>query len=141
MDESAPDFVPRPAEGLRHRNVVAMFAARVERSAHQPALRYKEGGAWRTMSWAQWQQASRALAAGLLELRVARGERVAILARTRREWVVADLAIAMAGAVSVPIYPSLAPDQAREILVDSGAVAVILESPAQLEVVGDDPPP
>lgn len=127
MPAMASDLVPRPDEGPIHRNVVAMFAARVRRSAHQPALRYKDGGVWRTMSWAHWAEASRALAAGLLRLGVARGERVALLSRTRREWVLADLAIAMAGAVSVPVYPSLAPDQARGILVDSGAVAIIVE--------------
>jgi long-chain acyl-CoA synthetase len=127
MQGPAPDSVPRPSEGPRHRNVVAMFASRVRRSAHQPALRAKEAGVWRTTSWAQWEESSRALAAGLLRLGIARGERVALLARTRREWVLADLAIAMAGAVSVPVYPSLAPDQAQAILVDSGAVALVVE--------------
>ncbi len=132
MDRSPPDFVPRPTEGLRHRNVVSMFAARVRRSAHQPALRYKDGGAWRTMSWSQWEQASRSLAAGLSGLGIARGDRIAILARTRREWVIADLAIAMVGAVSVPIYPSLAPDQVVAILEDAGATALVVEDHAAL---------
>jgi long-chain acyl-CoA synthetase len=136
MQESAPDFVPRPAEGLHHRNLVAMHAARVRRSAHQPALRHKDGGVWRTISWAQWEQASRALAAGLLRLGIERGERVAILSRTRCEWVVTDLAIAMAGAVSVPVYPSLAPDQAQAILADGGAVAVVLEDAEALAWLG-----
>ena len=140
MDPSPPDFVPQPAEGLRHPNVVAMFAARVQRSAHQPALRYKEGGAWRTMSWGQWQQASRTLAAGLGSLGVTRGQPVAILATTRREWVIADLAIAMAGAVSVPIYPSLSPAMVQAILADSGAVAIVVEGPEGLEVARRDPP-
>lgn len=133
MQGQAPDSVPRPSEGPRHRNVVAMFAARVRRSAHQPALRSKEGGVWRTTSWAQWEQSSRALAASLLRLGIARGERVALLSRTRREWVLADLAIAMAGAVSVPVYPSLAPDQAQAILVDSGAVALVVEDVEALQ--------
>ncbi|MCH9682949.1 MAG: long-chain fatty acid--CoA ligase [Deltaproteobacteria bacterium] len=127
MHESAPDFVPRPAQGLAHRNVMAMFAARVRKSAHQPALRHKHDGSWRTISWARWQQASRELAAGLISIGITPGQRVAILARTRQEWVVADLGIAMAGGVSVPIYPSLAADQVQAILDDSGAVAVIVE--------------
>lgn len=136
MDASSPDSVPRPTEGLRHPNVVAMFTARVQRSAHQPALRTKEGGAWRAWSWAQWHQASRAIAAGLLDLGVARGDRVALLARTRREWVVADLAIAMAGAVSVPVYTSLAAEQARAILDDSGASVLVTEPHALLDALG-----
>lgn len=135
MPGTAPDHVPRPVEGDRYRNVMAMFAARVRRSAHQPALRSKDDGVWRTTSWGQWDAASRALAAGLVRLGIARGERVALVSRSRREWAIADLAIAMAGAVSVPVYPSLAPDQAEAILVDSGAVAVIVEDAAGLEPV------
>ncbi len=139
MHESAPDFVPRPAEGLSHRNVMAMFAARVRRSAHQPALRHKQDGAWRTISWSRWQEASRELAAGLLQLGITQGQRVAILARTRPEWVIADLGIAMAGAVSVPIYPSLAPDQVAAIVDDSGAVAIIVEDDLGLALVSPRP--
>ncbi len=135
MEGSASDFVPRPAEGLHHRNLMALFAARVRRSAHQPALRHKQGGVWRTTSWAQWEDASRSLAAALGRLGVERGERVALVSRTRREWVFADLAIAMAGAVSVPVYPSLAADQCCAILEDSGAVAAILEDAPALENV------
>ncbi len=134
------DFVPRPTEGLRHPNVVAMFAARVERSAHQPALRYKTGGAWRTMTWSQWMKTSRAVAAGLLDLGIGRGDRVAILARTRKEWVLADLGIAMAGAVSVPIYPSLSPAQVRDIIDDSGAIALVVEDQAMLDPLLASPP-
>jgi long-chain acyl-CoA synthetase len=135
MEGSAPDLVPRPTEGLHHRNLMAMFAARVQRSAHQPALRHKDGGVWRTTSWARWEETSRALAAGLVRLGVVRGERVAVLSRTRREWVVADLAIAMAGAVSVPVYPSLAAAETRAILADSGSVAAVLEDAEALAVV------
>ena len=130
MYDPPSDFVPRPTEGLAHRNVIDMFGARVRRSAQQPALRFKQQGVWRTMSWGRWQEASRALAAGLLGLPVERGQRVAILARTRPRWVLADLAIAMTGAVSVPIYPSLAPDQVRAIVDDSGARTIVVEDAA-----------
>ncbi|MCA9649646.1 MAG: long-chain fatty acid--CoA ligase [Myxococcales bacterium] len=140
MHESPSDFVPRPAEGLAYRNVIAMFAARVRRSAHQPALRFKEGGVWRTMSWSRWQEASRELAAGLRELGVSRGQRVAILARSSPRWMVADLAIAMVGAVSVPVYPSLVADQVVAILEDSGAVAILLEDDAFLGALRDPRP-
>lgn len=123
-----PAFVPRPAEGLAYPNAVAMFGARARRSAHQPALRHKRDGAWRTLSWRQWYETSRAVAAGLRNtLGVQRGDRVAILARTRIEWILGDLAIAMAGAVSVPIYPSLTPGDVAYILADSGVQVVLTD--------------
>lgn len=140
MEQPASDFVPRPAEGLAYRNVIAMFAHRVRRSAHQPALRFKQRGVWRTMSWSRWQDQSRALAATLRDLGVARGQRVAILARSSPRWMVADLAIAMAGAVSVPVYPSLVADQVRAILDDSGSVAVLVEDPERVGTLTKEAP-
>ncbi|MEM7157508.1 MAG: long-chain fatty acid--CoA ligase [Myxococcota bacterium] len=140
MYDPPSDFVPRPTEGLAHRNVIAMFDARVRRSAQQPALRFKQQGVWRTMSWGRWQESSRALAAGLCALPVTRGQRVAILARTRPRWVLADLAIAMTGAVSVPIYPSLAPDQVQAIVDDSGATTIVVEDAASLAMLAKSRP-
>ncbi len=120
-------FVPAPAEGLNHPNVIQMFSARAERTPDLPALRFKRQGIWRALTWRDWFRASEAIAAALIgHLGVERGQRVAILAPTCVEWAVCDLAIALAGAVSVPIYPSVTAEQAAHILRDSGAVAAIV---------------
>ena len=127
------NFVPRPAEGLGYPNLVRMFEARVERSAHLPALRHKEGGAWRTLTWRQWWVTARELAAGLRrELGLQRGDTVAILAETRLEWILCDLALAMTGVISVPIYPSLTPEHVAYIVGDAGCVALFVDSPERL---------
>ena len=129
-----PVFHPRPSEGLNHANVVQMLAARVAKTPDLPALRHKEGGAWRTLSWSQWQATAREIAAALTgELKVQRGDRVAIMAPTRLEWTLLDTAIAMAGAVSVPIYPSLTADHTTFILKDAGCVAVVTEHPEHIQ--------
>jgi long-chain acyl-CoA synthetase len=131
---SMTNFVPRPAEGLGYPNLVRMFEARVERSAHLPALRHKESGAWRTLTWRQWWVAARELAAGMRrELGLARGDTVGIVAETRLEWILCDLALAMAGAISVPIYPSLTPEHVNYILGDAGCVALFVDSTRRLE--------
>jgi long-chain acyl-CoA synthetase len=57
---------------------------------------------------------------------------VAILAGNRMLWPVADLAVLMAGAVSVGIYPTSAPAQIVQQLTDSGAVAVVVDTAEQL---------
>src|SRR5688572_31710810 len=129
----------RPTTGVRHGSAVAMFEARVSRSGHQPALRHKQRGAWRTLTWNDWAAQARGLAAGLVRLGVARGDRVAIICRTRLEWVIADVAIAMAGAVSVPIYPNLTRDHVAHILRDSGSVVAIVEDADALAGVPDLP--
>src|SRR3974377_2133884 len=51
------------------------------------------------------------------------GSRVAILSRNCAWWIMADMAIWMAGHVSVPIYPSLRAQSIRQILDHSGAKA------------------
>ena len=62
-----------------------------------------------------------------------RGDRVAILAESRPEWLLADLAILAAGAVIAPIYPTLSVEQIAFILRDSGASIAVVSSRAQLD--------
>jgi long-chain acyl-CoA synthetase len=52
---------------------------------------------------------------------IARGDRVAILSKNTVHWMLSDYAIFMAGGVSVPLYPTLAPSTIRQILEHSGA--------------------
>ncbi|MCA9686052.1 MAG: AMP-binding protein, partial [Myxococcales bacterium] len=114
-------FEPRPAEGLNYPNVMQMFQARVRRSPELTALRSKRDGVWRPMSWREWEQAGREIAAGLIALcAVAPGDRVALMASTRAEWALCDLGIALCGAIGVPIYAtSTGPDMAF-VLADAG---------------------
>ena len=84
-----------------------------------------------------------AAARGLIAAGVAPGDRVGLLSRTRYEWTLLDYAILAVGGVTVPIYETSSADQIRWILSDSGAVAVIVESPkhrALVDGVRDDLP-
>ena len=64
-----------------------------------------------------------------------RGDRIAIISESRPEWLFADLAILSAGAVTTPLYPTLATNQVGAMLRDSGASIVIVSSPALLDRV------
>jgi long-chain acyl-CoA synthetase len=66
---------------------------------------------------------------------VGRGDRVAILSENRPEWTIADHAILNAGAVVVPIYPTLLTDQVRYILDNSGAMLLLVSGTAQLDKI------
>ncbi|HSM66596.1 MAG TPA: AMP-dependent synthetase/ligase [Ilumatobacteraceae bacterium] len=70
----------------------------------------------------------RAVAKGLVACGVEPGERVALMCHTRFEWVVVDMAIMSAGAVTVPVYDTSSAEQLSWILQDSGAVVAILEN-------------
>ncbi len=73
------------------------------------------------------------MARTLLSRGISKGDRVAILSENRPEWMIADLAIMTIGAVTVPIYPTLTPEQIAWLLRDSGARALFLSSSEQLE--------
>lgn len=77
----------------------------------------------------------RDLSLGFRALGMAAGDRVAIVSESRPEWVMCDLAVLAAGAVIVPIYPTLSAAQARYILQDSGARLAIVSTTLQLEKV------
>ena len=77
----------------------------------------------------------RDLSLGFRALGASRGDRVAIAAESRPEWLLCDLAILTAGAVTVPIYPTLSSAQARYILDDSGARLAIVSTRLQLEKI------
>ncbi len=78
----------------------------------------------------------RQLAKGLIAHGVNTGDRVALMSRTRLEWLELDYAILAIGAVTVPVYETSAADQLHWILADSGAVAVILETPEMRRLLG-----
>jgi long-chain acyl-CoA synthetase len=70
----------------------------------------------------------RAVAKGLVAVGVEPGERVVLMSHTRLEWMLADLAIMSAGAVTVPVYETSSAEQLAWILEDSGAVVAIVET-------------
>ncbi|MCY4599511.1 MAG: long-chain fatty acid--CoA ligase [Acidobacteria bacterium] len=73
----------------------------------------------------------RTLSLGLAAIGVKPGDRVALMSDSRPEWVIADLAILTAGAVTVPIYPTLPAEPAGYILADSGAEIAIVADEVQ----------
>jgi long-chain acyl-CoA synthetase len=77
----------------------------------------------------------RDISLGLSALGLKRGDRAAIIAESRPEWLIADLAILTAGGVTVPVYPTLAAPQARYILQDAGARWVFVSNATQAEKV------
>jgi long-chain acyl-CoA synthetase len=93
----------------------------------------KVAGGWQSISADRAVADVEGLALALRELGVQRGDRVALLSENRYEWPVSDLAILGSGAVTVPIYPTLLPQQVRYLVENSGAKLAIVSSPAQLD--------
>jgi long-chain acyl-CoA synthetase len=119
--------------GLRTMSELADYGAR--KFGDRPAQRFKWGEEWTERSYAQLAEEARAVALGLVALGVAPGDRVCILANTRPEWTIAQLAVWMAGATVVPIYQTNSPQECEWVAGNSGAVAVFCEDAAQLDKI------
>ena len=77
----------------------------------------------------------RAVAKGLVAAGIEAGDRVALISKTRYEWTLLDYAIWFAGAVTVPVYETSSSEQIQWILDDSGARAVVAETPEHVDRV------
>jgi long-chain acyl-CoA synthetase len=114
-------------------SVGANFLARSRRSGAAEAFRVPTAdGAWTSVSWADTARRATDLAAGLLALGVTTEQRVAIASSTRLEWVLADLAVALAGAATTTIYPTTNAGDVHHILTDSASVVVFAEDDTQV---------
>ncbi len=101
------------------------------------AFARRDGDGWKDVTSAEFHREVRDLAKGLVAAGLEVGDRVAIMSKTRYEWTLADFAAWTAGVVPVPIYETSSAEQVKWILGDSGAAAVILESPAHAAVVAE----
>lgn len=97
------------------------------------ALRFWRDGRTVTWTWNDWAVQVSRFAEHLINLGVSAGDRVVILSRNRPEWVVADLAIMLVGAVSVPIYPATRARHCRWTLRHADAHWIVVEDPVQFE--------
>jgi long-chain acyl-CoA synthetase len=120
------------ASGKPYRNLAEMFLDRAARWSSRPRYRIKRDGAWREVTWHDVAIAVREIAAGLIDGGLAPGDKVAILAGTRPEWVDADLAIYAAGGITVPIYQSNLPHECGYILANSESRVCFVENAKQL---------
>jgi long-chain acyl-CoA synthetase len=94
-------------------------------------LKYKRAGAWHGVSSDEFRRAVEELSLGLRALGLERGDRAALLSENRPQWAYADMATLCAGAIDVPIYPTLTAPQVLYILKDSEAKLALVSTPAQ----------
>jgi long-chain acyl-CoA synthetase len=112
------------------RSLPAMFFDIARQRADRPFLWAKRDGQYRPLSWAEAESAVGRLARALVAFGIEPGDRVALVSENRPEWVIADLAILSAGAITVPAYVTNTVDDHRHILGNSGARAVIVSTAA-----------
>ncbi len=113
------------------RTVNEVFARVGGRGGETVMLAQGAAGAWEPITSDQLYGRVRAFARVLAAWGVGKGDRVAIISENRWEWMVADFATLALGAVDVPLYPTLTPEQLGYMLRDSGATVAVVSSEEQ----------
>jgi long-chain acyl-CoA synthetase len=91
----------------------------------EDALGGKKDGMWYTYSTEEYFTKSHQFAMGLMALGLQRGDKAATVTSNRPEWNFADMGMAMAGVVHVPIYPNISDEEYRYILHHAEAKLLI----------------
>jgi long-chain acyl-CoA synthetase len=109
-------------------NLVTMFLTRSREKGDAPFLWAKHGGTWESVSWSEAARQVAAFADSLKRIGIGPGDRVMLVSENRPEWLIADLGIMAAGAITVPAYTTNTTRDHTHILGNSGAKAVIVSS-------------
>lgn len=89
-------------------------------------LRQPFEGVWKTWTWAQAGDEIREIANGLRSFGFLEKSHIALLSKNCAQWIISDLAIMMAGYISIPVYPSLSAHSIQPILEHSDSKAIII---------------
>src|SRR5262245_10313428 len=117
---------PYPAAPLSAcRSLPELLSCQAELLGPRPALRYRKHGLYHDLSWADYRSSVEAGAAALIEAGVQPGDRVGLQAENRVEWLIADMAILTASAVTVSPHAPLTAKQVQFQFEDAGVSWVI----------------
>ena len=120
---------------MKYPNLSTMHRSQCRLNGPRTALRYKRNGLYHDVAWAEYRMMADRAAAGLIELGVCQGDRVAILSENRYEWMVADQAILSTAAADVPLHAPLAPRQVEYQVGHSESRGIIVSSQEQADKV------
>ena len=116
-------------------NIIDQFCAFEISRAQKLFLSEPVKGVYQNFTWQQAGSQIRRMAVALQKLGLGKNDKVAILSKNCAHWIMSDLAIAMAGCISVPLYPNITPEALNEIIVHSECKAIFigkLDNPEEL---------
>ncbi|MCE9552235.1 MAG: AMP-binding protein, partial [Planctomycetes bacterium] len=111
----------------------AAFTRRVAESGHQPALIFHDGQQYQHWDWLQLSSEASRAAVALVRAGCKPGDLIVQVSENRREWIVADLAIMLAGCVHVPLHATLSAAQVQSQIRDCQPQAIIVSNQDQAD--------
>ena len=133
----AQTTLPQPSTASAVTTIGELWQRAASAGRTRPAFIVEKDGAWSPVGWDEATERVAALANGFLSLGVEKGDKVAILCRTRLEWSLTDYALSTIGAVVIPIYPTSSPSEIAYILRDSETKLLLSEDEEQLAKTRD----
>ena len=115
------------------KTVCTAFADAVAKWGEKPALRWKDDGDWRTLTWRDYRDEVAAVTLALRSLGFGPGQFGLIMARNAPEHVIADLGLVHAGGAAISVYNTLAPEQLEYVANHSEATVAFVEDAGFLE--------
>jgi len=106
-----------------------LFLNTVKSYLKNDLLLYKEQGRYVPISTKEFSNFVQNLSLGLRDLGIKKGNKLILLSENCPNWVITDLANLCLGGITVPVYPSLMPEQIKYIIEDSDAEVVVCSSP------------
>nr|WP_328803182.1 AMP-binding protein [Oceanomicrobium pacificus] len=110
-----------------------ILARNAERFGSRPAYREKAFGIWQSWTWADAAREVNALALGLLDMGLAKGDHVAIVGNNRPQLYMAMVAVQSCGAVPVPVYQDAVAEEMAYVLDHCGARFAVVEDQEQVD--------
>ena len=117
------------------KTIPQVFFERVKKMGNKPALRHKKYGLWHAVTWNEYRQLVMKVAKSLIALGIEKEDKIAIIGENRIEWVICDIGIITAGAVTVGLYPTLSPEQILYIVNHSESKIIFAENEEQLDKI------
>ena len=117
------------------RSLPGLLYDQASRSGDAVAMRHKALGIWHRVTWNEYAENVRKVAASLAAFGLRHQENVAVLGENRPEWLYTSLGIMAAGGATTGIYPTSSPEQILYLLDHSEARVIFVENEEQLEKV------
>ncbi len=114
-------------------NLLEPVVQRAEKEPGRVMAAYRDGDHFVDVTAGEFYERCRAIAKGIVASGLEPGGRVALMSRTRLEWLLLDYAILASGGVTVPIYETSSGEQMQWIVSDSDAEILVVETPAMRE--------
>jgi long-chain acyl-CoA synthetase len=117
-------------------SLAEMFLHRVASTPDSEAFSYPDRDeVWQSLSWSAVSTQVFKIASGLHALGLALEDRVAIMAGTRVEWVLADLGILLGGCATTTVYPNTKAEDCLHILRDADVRLIFVEGESQVNLL------